>query len=68
MIKDILNELFMAFMAVGDYAIACLGMHRKSSSKDPSSKPTGTKNDATYLQAKISFMKSHDPNKVSIAK
>ena len=41
---------------------------RKSSSKDPGSKPSGTKHDATYLRAKISFMKSHDLNNVSIAK
>ena len=41
---------------------------RKSSSKNPGSKPTGTRHDVTYLRAKISFTKSHDPNKVSIAK
>ena len=51
-------------MAVGDYTIACLGMHGRAARK----KPTETRLDATYLRAKISFTKSHDPNNVSIAK
>ena len=40
----------------------------KSSLKDPGLKPTETRNDATYLQAKISSTISHNLNNISIAK
>ena len=58
-------------MAVGDtiydsILYDSMSQHtRKSSSKDQGSKPTGTRHDAAYLQAKISYTKSHDPNNVS---
>ena len=42
-------------MAVGDYTDSMSRHARKSSSKDLDLKPTGTRHDTTYFQAKIGF-------------
>ena len=55
-------------MAVGDYTIACLGMHGKAARKTRVRTPQEPDTTQHTSGQKFVFTKSHDSNKVSIAK
>ena len=55
-------------MAVGDYVIACLGMHGKATRKTQVRSPQEPDTMQHTSGQKLVFTKSHDSNNVSIAK
>ena len=59
---------FKAFMAVGEYAIACPGMHKKVTRKTRVRTPQESDTTQHTSGQKLVFTKSHDPNNVSITK
>ena len=58
----------MAFMAVGDYVIACPGMHGKAARKTRVRSPQEPDTTQHTSGQKLVFTKSHDPSNISMEK